>query len=68
MRIYARGLRGGVALMLGCCGAICDWAGRYEMYGQQFEFIENELAKLGYPTVIAACPSCKKRSFRGMKI
>lgn len=53
--------------MLGCCGAICDWAGRYEMYGQQFEFIENELAKLGYPMVIAACPSCK-RSFRGMKI
>lgn len=53
-------LEGGVALMLGCCGAICDWAGRYEMYGQQFEFIENELAKLGYPTVIAACPSCKK--------
>ena len=53
-------LEGGVALMLGCCGAICDWAGRYEMYGQQFEFIENELAKLGYSTVIAACPSCKK--------
>lgn len=54
-------LDGGVALMLGCCGAICDWAGRCEMYARQFDFIENELAKLGCPTVIAACPTCRKK-------
>lgn len=53
-------LDGGVALMLGCCGAICDWAGRYEMYGQTKEFIGRELAKLGDPVIIAGCPSCKK--------
>lgn len=53
-------LEGGVALMLGCCGAICDWAGRYEMYDQTKEFIDRELAKLGDPVIIAGCPTCKK--------
>ena len=53
-------LDGGVALMLGCCGAICDWAGRYEMEAQTREFIDRELARLGDPIVIAGCPTCKK--------
>ena len=53
-------LEGGVALMLGCCGAICDWAGRYEMYDDTKEFIDRELAKLGDPVMIAGCPTCKK--------
>ena len=53
-------LPGGVALMLGCCGAICDWAGRYEMEEQTKEFLDRELSKLGDPVVIAGCPTCKK--------
>ena len=53
-------LEGGVALMLGCCGAIGDWAGRYEMYEQTKEFMDRELSKLGDPIVIAGCPTCKK--------
>ena len=53
-------LPGGVALMLGCCGAIADWAGRYEMHSVQKEFIRNELIKLGNPVVIAGCPTCLK--------
>ena len=53
-------LDGGVALMLGCCGAICDWAGRYELYEQTTEFINRELGKLGDPIIIAGCPTCKK--------
>lgn len=53
-------LDGGVALMLGCCGAICDWAGRYEMYDQTRGFIDRELAMLGDPIIIAGCPTCKK--------
>lgn len=53
-------VEGGVALMLGCCGAICDWAGRYELTDQTKEFIDRELAKLGDPVIIAGCPSCKK--------
>ncbi len=53
-------LEGGVALMLGCCGAICDWAGRYEMYGDSVKFLDEKLAQLGNPRIIAGCPTCKK--------
>ena len=53
-------LEGGVALMLGCCGAICDWAGRYEMYADTIEFLDRQLEALGNPAVIAGCPTCKK--------
>ena len=63
-------LDGGVALMLGCCGAICDWAGRYEMEEQTRQFIDRELAKLGDPILIAGCPSCRKElsSHEGLKL
>lgn len=53
-------LEGGVAIMLGCCGAICDWAGRYEMYDDTKAFLDEKLASLGNPTVIAGCPTCRK--------
>ena len=53
-------LEGGVALILGCCGAICDWAGRYEMQEDTIRFLDAKLAELGNPTVIAGCPTCKK--------
>ena len=53
-------LDGGVGLMLGCCGAIADWAGRTEMEAQTHALLESELAKLGDPLVIAGCPSCAK--------
>ncbi len=53
-------LPGGVGLMLGCCGAIASWAGRYELLGETTDFLKNELAKLGDPAIIAGCPTCKK--------
>ena len=59
-RDLCRRLEGGVALMLGCCGAICDWAGRYEMEEQTRAFLNSELGKLGDPIVIAGCPTCAK--------
>jgi len=55
-----RRLPGGVGLLLGCCGAICDWAGRYEMYDQTRAFLKSQMEKLGNPVVIAGCPTCKK--------
>ena len=57
-------LEGGVALMLGCCGAICDWAGRYEMYEDTVRFLDEKLEELGDPIVIAGCPTCKKQLSR----
>ena len=53
-------LSGGIALMLGCCGAICDWAGRYEMQDSTRAFLLSELSKLGDPVIIAGCPTCRK--------
>ena len=53
-------LSGGVALMLGCCGAICDWAGRYEMQDSTRAFLLSEFSKLGDPVIIAGCPTCRK--------
>ena len=53
-------LSGGVALILGCCGAIASWAGRDEMADQTHEQLDRELARLGDPVVIAGCPSCAK--------
>lgn len=63
-------LPGGVALMLGCCGAICDWAGRYEMYDETVAFLDRQLAALGNPTVIVGCPTCGKElsSHKHLKI
>ncbi len=65
-----RRLEGGVGLLLGCCGAICDWAGRYEMEEQTREFLDRELSKLGDPVVIAGCPTCAKelRSHPGLRV
>ena len=57
-------LEGGVALMLGCCGAICDWAGRYELYEDTVKFLDEKLTELGSPTIIAGCPTCKKQLSR----
>lgn len=53
-----RRLTGGVGLMLGCCGAIADWAGRSQLFLQQLEQIAHELTALGNPRVITACPTC----------
>ncbi|WMJ84009.1 pyridine nucleotide-disulfide oxidoreductase/dicluster-binding protein [Oscillospiraceae bacterium LTW-04] len=53
-------LEGGVALLLGCCGAISEWAGRYQMYDEAVAFIDARLKELGNPAVIAGCPTCKK--------
>lgn len=53
-------LAGGVALMLGCCGAIANWAGRYELFGETCDALREELRRLGNPQIIAGCPTCQK--------
>ncbi len=53
-------LEGGVALMLGCCGLIAQWAGRNALFEEAQTLLQGELAKLGDPVIIAGCPSCKK--------
>ena len=46
--------------MLGCCGVISDWAGRYELFEQTTQFLREQLEKLGNPKIIAGCPTCMK--------
>lgn len=59
-RDLAGRLDGGVALMLGCCGAIAKWAGRRELLNEQKDFLRQEFGKLGSPVILAACPTCRK--------
>ena len=54
-------LGGGVALLLGCCGAPADWSGREEIYEQTKAQLKEELQRLGNPLVIAGCPTCLKQ-------
>ncbi len=49
---------GGVALMLECCGAPANWAGREELFRATLGKIEQNWRDLGCPKVITACPTC----------
>lgn len=48
------------ALMLQCCGAPAEWAGNESIHMNVLEQIRTEWIKLGKPTAIFACPTCKK--------
>ena len=55
---YLRTHLDSVGLMLRCCGAPADWAGRQDLFtAAQAEF-KSQYDTLGNPTVIMACPSC----------
>lgn len=51
-------LEGGVGLILGCCGAIADWAGNQPLLEQELEQIRAAWEQLGQPQMITLCPSC----------
>ena len=51
-------LPGGVALMLGCCGAPAHWAGRQETFSTELARWKETWAGLGHPRPIMACATC----------
>lgn len=51
-------LTGGVGLILGCCGAIADWAGDQSQLQQELVKIRTAWQRLGEPRMITLCPSC----------
>ena len=51
-------LDGGVGLILGCCGAIADWAGDQPLLQQEIDKVRGAWKELGEPTMITLCPSC----------
>ncbi len=48
----------GVGLMLGCCGAPADWAGRTELFGALQDDFMTAYKAAGEPELILACSSC----------
>jgi len=48
----------GVGLMLRCCGAPADWAGRKDLFANSQSEFRAEYEKLGKPKVILTCSSC----------
>ncbi len=51
-------LEGGVGLILGCCGAIGEWAQRVELFKEHLKKITAAWEELGKPEFITACPTC----------
>ena len=59
--VYTRlssSLEGGVALMLGCCGAPATWAGRTDLAEECTNKLRQTWETMGRPTIILACSSC----------
>ena len=53
-------LSGGVGLILGCCGALSQWAGREDLAEEALEKIRSAWKEMGETEVICACPTCMK--------
>jgi glutamate synthase (NADPH/NADH) small chain len=53
-----RTLKGGVALMVRCCGAPARWAGRRDLFEGAFADLTADWEKLGRATMVVACPTC----------
>ncbi|BAL01563.1 hypothetical protein OBV_43640 [Oscillibacter valericigenes Sjm18-20] len=51
-------IKEGVGLMLGCCGAPADWAGRQDLMRENVERLKSAWETMGRPTFILACSSC----------
>lgn len=52
-----------LGLLLGCCGAPADWAGRRDLFTENQSGLREQLQVLGNPKVVLACSSCM-RSFK----
>lgn len=53
-------LTGGVGLLLGCCGAPAEWAGRQDLFAAALHQLEAAWRRLSEPTLVVACATCKK--------
>jgi Fe-S oxidoreductase len=48
----------GVGLMLCCCGAPAEWAGRKDMFKESVSRLKHHWIKMNKPTFIVACSTC----------
>ena len=47
-------------IMIGCCGVPAQWAGDEELQKQALSKIRADWERLNKPTMILACPTCRK--------
>ncbi|NLG64881.1 MAG: (Fe-S)-binding protein [Actinobacteria bacterium] len=47
-----------VGLMLRCCGAPAEWAGREDLLEASLVTLREGVQEMGNPTVVVACPTC----------
>jgi len=57
---------GEVGLMLHCCGAPAEWAGRVPFATESMAVLRGIWESIGCPKLIAACPSCLKTLRAGL--
>ena len=50
--------RGGVSLLLSCCGIPARWAGREALFARHTARLKEQWEALGRPRIMAACSSC----------
>ncbi len=55
---YLRETLGDVGLILRCCGAPADWAGRTDLLEDSWAAFDAQYQALGAPTLVLACTSC----------
>lgn len=55
---YLHGKLGDVGLMLRCCGAPADWAGRTDLFQSALADFKAQIEALGSPQLVLACSSC----------
>lgn len=48
----------GIGIMLGCCGAPAEWAGRKKMFEDNLKSIREKWESAGKPILILACATC----------
>jgi NADPH-dependent glutamate synthase beta subunit-like oxidoreductase len=48
-----------IGLLLYCCGAPADWAGREDLFEETLAGLRARLEGLGSPRVVLACPTCE---------
>ncbi len=58
MYAYLQDTLGDVGLILGCCGAPADWAGRTDLLQAALTELQEKHRSLGGPQVVLACSSC----------
>ena len=57
-RYLLSSVKEGVGIMLGCCGAPADWAGRKDLMRESTERFKTVWNETGKPVFILACSSC----------